>query len=419
MNWKDKYDTITRNFGGGQGDCFVVQEKETALQYFLKKLKDNSSERRSRFFRETTLFKSLNVEGVPKITDTNVDEFAGDDELFYCAEFIDGERLDNYVQKNKINEIQLVDFSLQLFHILQKLHSQDIVHRDIKPENIIISNLKVYLVDFGIGVEISDKEKLTKSGQEIGNRFLRLPEFSAGSTSKRDIRSDITLAAGVVLFMITRSYPRNLVNENGQYPHQTRESLKILVSLENSFYWNNIFDRAFQQDISKRWSLSNDIIEILEQMKDKTHESEEGLIDIEKGLELHAKSIQNRDFSELKRNLTELNILIGEEVSSLINTKAKGFRQEKMGWVYNLGEPENKNQIRVYPIGKKEHVTINIITRIIGEQIIGIIEVNDEYVEICRVKTNDSLDKYQYQKMCGMINAKLLPKLIELINNNR
>lgn len=417
MNWKDKYEIKSKNIGGGQGDCYIVEDKKTQSILFLKKLKNHSTERRSRFFRETTLFQSLNIDGIPRIIDTNVHNFESKEDLYYCSEFIDGQQLDSFVAKNDIDEKLIVNFSIQLFSILQKIHSQEIVHRDIKPENIIIAEGKLYLVDFGISVIKNDTDRLTITGQEIGNRFLRLPEFSAGSNSKRDTRSDLTLAVGISLYMLTKRYPRNLVNENGEYAHQTPESIKILGNVDYSIPWNNIFDRAFQQDLSKRWSQSDEIIQILDLMKKVGTENKSEVNKVEEYLKLHAKSVQSNNLGLLKKNLIELNGVIKKEVSLILNNKAKGFRTEEMGWVYNLGETENRNQIRAYPIGKKEHTVIEIITQLIGEQIVGILEINGNKEEVCRVKTNETLGDYENEKMSEIISSKVLPEFMNLIKN--
>ena len=88
-----------------------------------------------------------------------------------------------------------------------------------------------------------------------------------------------------------------------------------------------------------------------------------------------------------------------------------------MGWVYNLGETENRNQIRAYPIGKKEHTVIEIITQLIGEQIVGILEINGNKEEVCRVKTNETLGDYENEKMSEIISSKVLPEFMNLIKN--
>jgi serine/threonine protein kinase len=411
MKWEDKYQIKSSNLGGGQGDCFVVVEIETGKQYFLKKLKVNTSERRQRFFRETVLFKSLIVSGIPKIIDTNVDDFLTKEELYYCAELITGQSLDK--ETRPVQFIKIVDIFRQLLTIISEIHNNEIVHRDIKPENIIIDESgKLYLVDFGISVNQKDEENITPIGQELGNRFIRLPEFSAGSTSKRDSRSDLSLACGVALYLITGKYPRVLVNEKGQFPHQTDEAIKSISNIKMPFIWNAIFDKAFQLDMSKRWTYAKEIIELLNQMEnvDNTDKAQ-----IEEQLKLHARKIQSSNLSELKANLVNLNQNIKTVIHLILKSHAEGFRTEDMGWVYNLGDIENKNQIRAYPIGKKDHVVINIKTVLTGEQIIGYVEINNNELEVCRIRIGATIEKSTIEEINNRVTVNLLPELVKLV----
>jgi serine/threonine-protein kinase len=411
MKWEDKYRINSSNLGGGQGDCFIVIEIETGKQYFLKKLKKNTTERRQRFFRETTLFKSLNTSGIPKIIDTNVNSFETSEELFYCAEFIKGKSLEKI--SKPVEFTRVVDIFRQLLNILIEIHDKEIVHRDIKPENILIDETgKLFLVDFGISVNLNDEQNITSIGQELGNRFIRLPEFSAGSTSKRDSRSDLTLACGIALFLFSGKYPRVLVNENGQFAHQTDEAIKIISKIKMPFIWNTIFDKAFQIDMSKRWSSAKEIIDLLNQMENIKNTDKN---QIEEQLKLHAKKIQNNNLDELKNNLISLNENIKTEVHTILRTKAKGFRTENMGQVYNLGDIENKNQIRAYPIGKKEHVIINIQTVLLGEQVIGFAEINNNKLEVCRIRIGDKIEKTVMEQLKNKLSINLLPELGKLL----
>lgn len=411
MKWEDKYQLNSSNLGGGQGDCFIVKEIETGRPYFLKKLKDNTTERRQRFFRETVLFKSLDVSGIPKIIDTNVDCFPTSQELYYCAELITGQSLDKI--SKPVEFAKAVDIFRQLLSILTEIHDKEIVHRDIKPENIIIDeNGKLYLVDFGISVNQNDEQKITPVAQELGNRFIRLPEFSAGSTSKRDSRSDLSLACGVALYLFTGKYPRVLVNENGQFPHQTDEAIESISKTTMPFIWNTIFDKAFQLDMSKRWSYAKEILELLNKM-DNIENTDKA--QVEEQLKLHARRIQSSNLAELKANLIGLNQSIKTEVHSILKTRAKGFRTENMGWVYNLGDIENKNQIRAYPIGKKDHVVINVRTVLLGEQIIGYVEINQNELEACRIRIGDRLEESEFEELNNRITINLLPELVKLL----
>lgn len=414
--WEEKYEIIDRISWGSQGDCFILSEKSSGLKFFLKQLKNNTSERRWRFFRETVIFQSLNIEWIPKIIETNTDSLANTDvPLFYIAEYIEGNQLDKIVQSKNLSEVEIISLFHQLLTILQKCHSSDVVHRDIKPENIIIQNdWKLFLVDFGIAHAIDEVDE-TQIGQEIGNRFLKLPEFTAWSASKRDIRSDITLASAIALYMITGVYPRKLCDESGHYPHQTSLAAEKIVNLKSSIIWNIIFDKAFPENLARRWNSINDIIDLLSKITSSETDNES--LENESYLNLHAQSISFDKHAEIRKSLQWTGTVVRENILTIIKTKAKWFRSEWMGWVYNLGDLEDKYQIRIYPIGKDKFVTVNIKTYILWEQVIWIVQINEKSTEIFRIQMGDGITTQQIEYMNKLIQEKLFPELVNLIKN--
>ncbi len=203
MNWRERWKEAEKVEGGAQGRCFKVKPRDGDKRYFLKELRDGgSSERRRRFFTETMIHQAYDIEYTPSIIETNAQLFADSEaKLYYVADLIEGSRLDKLRSANNLEEPDILGIFRQLLCILRKCHSVDIVHRDIKPENILISNDCVYLVDFGIAYT-SLYDSGTIVSQEMGNRFLRLNELAAGSTNKRDVRSDLTLACGIACYLI-------------------------------------------------------------------------------------------------------------------------------------------------------------------------------------------------------------------------
>jgi serine/threonine-protein kinase len=113
------------------------------------------------------------------------------------------------------------------------------------------------------------EDRLTKNGQEIGNRFLRLPEFSASSKWKRDTRSDVTLTAGILLYLLTGQSPRDLRDYNGQAPHQTPDARELLARHTDVdlLALLDIFDRAFDPIIDARWDSAEALSATLKAIK--------------------------------------------------------------------------------------------------------------------------------------------------------
>jgi len=350
MSWTDSWEKLNSIEGGAQGDCFIVKRKDgNEISYFLKQLKDGGSkERRQRFSLETLIHKTFKIPKTTNILETNAEEW--EDKkilLYYVSHYVSGQRLDKYVKENSLTELDIIGLFSQLLKILIDCHGNGVVHRDVKPENIIICDGELHLVDFGIASSSLIKSG-TKTGQEIGNRFLRLPEFAAGSSNKRDIRSDITLACGIALYLISGTYPRVLQNEDGAYPHQIPTTQEKVSSLDNNLLWNCIFDRAFLPNLSSRWVKSEEIISILEKMSmaDKTEiEAMKAQLSA-----LSAVHIQ-QSLSQVTNDLHLVFKILEPIVNQICNEQSQGFNIQRSAWVYNRGDVIKRTQIRFHEIG--------------------------------------------------------------------
>jgi serine/threonine protein kinase len=385
--------------------------------YFLKQLKDNNiAERRRRFYLETKAYQTVKIDGIPYIIDTNADIKDIDNKdipLYYVAEYIDGKRLDKYINSNSsICEKDILSIFKQLLIILRECHSKEIYHRDIKPENIIIKeDGKLFLVDFGISHVGEHSLHLTKKSDELGNRFLRLPEFSSGSLNKRDPRSDLTLACGIALFMITKTYPRQLIDENGKFPHQVTHAFYQINIMKFKAVWQLIFDKAFQPNLLKRWNSSTELLEVINLMEENEEE-----LNYDATLDAYCKNIDKNYLNEIKQGLALIHGKITSCVTSVIEALPNGFRTEKQNTVYQLGDMEKTSQTRVYLLtGGRRHLTIDIIAKMTGEQIVGFIQVNDSSLELLRVQADEYLQNINEEHLNILFRKMLMPKLEELI----
>ena len=149
--------------------------------------------------------------------------------------------------------------AVRLVGILRDCHAQGFVHRDVKPDNIILRDgdpAEPWLLDFGLNYhEEQTATFATEAGQELGNRFLRLPELSAGSRSKQDARSDLTFAAGILFYLLTGRHPDVLQDGEGRLPHQREEGLGLLRGVGGSrdARLAAFFDEAFMPNLSGRF----------------------------------------------------------------------------------------------------------------------------------------------------------------------
>ena len=192
--------------GGGQGETYVARAGTASVGCLKILSNDNSKERRQRFAREAVCYSTLDIDGVPHFLSSNAFGTATGvaRPLYVCTELIDGRSLDK-VSTISATKDEIVAAVVRLTRIIHDLHQAGIVHRDIKPQNIIAHGSRLtdlYLVDFGLAFSsVAFDDYKTEVGQELGNRFLRLPELQAGSRMKQDPISDVTFAVGVLFYL--------------------------------------------------------------------------------------------------------------------------------------------------------------------------------------------------------------------------
>ena len=308
-SWQERWGVERHLDGGGQASAKAVRLKqENALSgdmRFLKVLNRQSDlERRARFFREATAYSTANYPRIPRLIESNAQNHTdGSFKLYIVTEFIFGESLSCVLAKYGTLELsRAISITRSLLDVIAYCHEREWVHRDIKPDNIIIkANDEPFLLDFGIAYSNQAEDTLeTEIGQELGNRFMRLPELSAFSNSKKDKRSDVAFVGGIFFYTITGISPCILLNEHGQMPHQTSEAARIIQRIfpMNTTRLLEFFDRAFGQRLVDRFSDAEEMKVALNQiliMKDKPEKAPASLTEI-------VDALDSKTNQELVRN---------------------------------------------------------------------------------------------------------------------
>ena len=179
-----------------------------------------------------------------------------------------------------------------------------IPHHNEKRYNIILDNKNdPFLLDFGMAFkEGVTTDFATEIGQEIGNRFLRLPELRIDSPVKQDIRSDLSLIGGIYFFLLTGIAPTSLKDENGRMPHQRIDALQLLKEkCPNSLiYLLSFLDKSFSEKITDRF-LSADSIKkhIISQI---AMESNPNTNNVEQDLHIVLSAIKSQSNQQLANN---------------------------------------------------------------------------------------------------------------------
>jgi serine/threonine protein kinase len=272
MPWASKWKPIvglTPKFGG-QGKVTFVEHADKHVRGALKTLRDSSpnsrlrKERRARMRREVVALETLKgTRGITRVLDHNTDRF--DDlsiELYVVQELIEGRTLAQHADP-PVGITEATRITVELCELVKECHGAGVLHREIKPDNIIIDSLgAIWLVDFGLTyVEESDSLK-TDTNEEIGNRFLRVPEYSSGRGAKYAPQSDLTLICGVLFKLITGHKPSNLQDDRALPPHLSRHS-PVEEEIKSDPRWpriKSIFDIGFAVDINLRFSTADELL---------------------------------------------------------------------------------------------------------------------------------------------------------------
>ena len=434
--WDEKWETIRPIGGGGQGDTFLVQLKDSPIphQTFVLKILKNQKdpERRRRMHREVAALSTLDCPGIPRLIESNSEQFDSDVPLYMVADFIEGKTLSQVLEypTQPIGIAEAVNLVLKLLETLQYCHNLGIVHRDIKPDNIIIRcndiNAPV-LIDFGISFDESDNDNttLTPTWQQLGNRFLALPELQVNSSMQRDPRADITQCCGILFFAIVGSPPVTLLDCEGRMPHQRPESQKALAKHPDELLAkvNRIFDRAFGTHIDYRWQsipeLQQALIDCISTNPNACN-AEQYIAQIQNKVSTSSDYAQRQSFKilaqQLNRELYNMSQTVARELGKGFGTthnriylKSRDFEGLKIDWTHLKFSESHGITNEFLPNDFFPKFT-GYAT---GNELVLLAEVNGEQVELLRTPLNGESDFTAFSERLRLFYLEGARKLIE------
>ena len=313
--WRERWEKTKELPSGGQGKTYRARRKIDGREAFLKVIKAKTdSERRARFFREAFAYDTFRVGGIPHLIESNAHSHSDAKfEPYIATDFIMGPTLLSWRESQNHVELKVaVATTRALLSTLSECHYQGCVHRDVKPDNIILVNgdpSRPMLLDFGLNFhDTPEIDFETEHGQEIGNRFLRLPELSAGSYLKQDPRSDLSFAAGILFYMLTGLHPDLLQDAEGRMPHQRSQPLAILQDVAGVRFTRlaSLFDNTFAPQIEDRFANADAILTSIDRIMEDPDVGRSTEDDLKAILEVIGTSAERRRVATVKRLGTAL-----------------------------------------------------------------------------------------------------------------
>lgn len=175
----------------------------------LLRLASTDTGANERFAREGQMLARLSHPNIARLLDAGV---TAGGERFLILEYIDGERIDTWCNRNKLTVAQRMALFIVVCGAVAHAHENLIVHRDLKPSNIFVTtDGEVKLLDFGIAKLLDDdadtnltRHNLTHNIGPVLTPGYAAPEQLAGGSIST--ATDV-FALGVVLYELLNGAP--------------------------------------------------------------------------------------------------------------------------------------------------------------------------------------------------------------------
>jgi eukaryotic-like serine/threonine-protein kinase len=234
-----RYRLLERVARGGMGVVYAAEDEKLERRIALKVLDvpSTDSDLANRLMREARVLARLEHPGIVPVHDVGT---LADGRVFYTMKFVEGQRLDKFIETVDSAQDRLRVFS-RICDAVAFAHARGVLHRDLKPANIMVGPFgEVLVMDWGLAkilrgespesapagdpdATIYEKPKqpsegngdtkssvITGHGTVMGTPGYMSPEQARGQIEVLDARSDIFSLGALLRFILTQKAPAGI-----------------------------------------------------------------------------------------------------------------------------------------------------------------------------------------------------------------
>ena len=214
-----RYRLLERVARGGMGVVYAAEDGKLRRRVALKVLDvpGTDGDLANRLIREARVLAALEHPGIVPVHDVGT---LADGRVFYTMKFVEGNRLDKYIESVASFPDRLRIF-LRICDAVAFAHARGVLHRDLKPANIMVGPFgEVLVMDWGLAKilrgEVSNGARdadfagdatkisvVTGHGTVMGTPGYMSPEQARGDVEHLDARSDIYALGALLRFLLT------------------------------------------------------------------------------------------------------------------------------------------------------------------------------------------------------------------------
>jgi serine/threonine protein kinase len=228
-----RYRLLERVARGGMGVVYAAEDERLERRVALKVLDvpGADADLANRLIREARVLALLEHPGIVPVHDVGT---LADGRVFYTMKFVEGQRLDKFVEGIESVQDRLRLF-LRICEAVAFAHARGVLHRDLKPANIMVGPFgEVLVMDWGLakilrgeprdtghaadpeatilekpnqpgeGTDSTKSSVLTGHGTVMGTPGYMSPEQARGEVEVLDARSDIFSLGALLRFILTQ-----------------------------------------------------------------------------------------------------------------------------------------------------------------------------------------------------------------------